>query len=638
MERPQDGLLKTTDSLQISELFFFNPNTWRNLRLLNAKACLQDLLTFLAGHSRIFVSRTSQPPQSISSRDPDPSSSQSTSTSSEQRHSNSTFAKSGPVVAAMESPSEPTNIVSWAFSGVYDSSRPILIDTANPCRSITKEEAIDLVSRLAGAFEPDTTVCLHLDNDILYPILSFAIYASKCRWTGSNTSNKIPELEHIFQAAKVKYVITAVEHLSVVEAAVKKSGVGADIILFSDILEGKPCQSLSCGREFNPGHKSETYRDLHDLLGDGTPDTLARMLKDVDPHSIASLMSTSGTTGRPKMAARTHAATVLETAAIAKNEHDLKPYQVRRLFCTPTFHAFTMPELVINSIRLGHPAFIMKRFDDIAFPAKIAEFDITETLAPPGVLLRLIHNPACKQQIQSLRAIYTGGAPLVPELKSQFLALYPNEKPRIAPVWGMTEGGWFTTIKYPENDMTGSVGRMLPGFEVKMSLETPVKLSDDREAGELLVRSKQLMAGYFNNPEANRNAFTDDGWLRTGDIGYVSDDGKVYLVDRAKDLIKVNGWQVSPVELEDALLISPDVKDSGVISSGEHVNEHPLAFVVRSDSSPDVTASMLKAHMLTQLASYKVRSCEFQFIDEIPRSATGKILRNALRALEVQVR
>ncbi|KAF2166368.1 hypothetical protein M409DRAFT_66809 [Zasmidium cellare ATCC 36951] len=537
----------------------------------------------------------------------------------------------------MESRTQPTDIVTWAFSGTYDSSRTILIDAVNPARSITKQVAVGLVARLVGAFEEDTTVCLHLDNDILYPILSLSIYASKCRWTGSNTSNKVPELEHIFQSSNAKYVVTAAEHLEVVKAAVKSSGIGAEIILFADILEldRTPYQSPSCSRKFNPGHKSETFRDLHDLLSNGTPETLAHMLKDIDPQSIASLMSTSGTTGRPKMAARTHASTVLETAAIAKNEHDLKPYQVRRLFCTPTFHAFTMPELVINSIRLGHPAYIMKRFDDATFPAKIAEFEITETLAPPGVLLRLINNAACREQIQSLRAVYTGGAPLVPELKAKFLSLYPNEKPRIAPVWGMTEGGWFTTFKYPENDMTGSVGRPLPGFEIKMSLETPVRIADGRETGELLVRSQQLMAGYLNNPEATRTTFTDDGWLRTGDIGYVAEDGKVYLVDRAKDLIKVNGWQVSPVELEDALLISPDVKDSGVISSGEHVNEHPLAFVVRSDSSPDVTASELKAHMLTQLASYKVRSCEFQFINEIPRSATGKILRHELRALAV---
>lgn len=544
-------------------------------------------------------------------------------------------AESTTTIPKMSSLAHPTDIVSWAFSGTYDSSRPIFIDAVDPSRSITKARAVDLVARLAGAFTTDTTVCLHLDNDVLYPILTLAIWASSCRWTGSNTSNKAGELEHIFQASSAKYIITSAEHLEVVRAGVKNSGLDAEIILFTDILHGKPCQSPGCYRQLDPGHKSETYRDLHDLLGAGTPASLTRMLKDIDPRAIASLMSTSGTTGRPKMAARSHAATVLETDAIAMNEHERKPYEVRRIFCTPIFHAFTMSELVINGIRLGHPAYIMKRFHDVTFPAKIAEFDITETLAPPGLLLRLVNNPACHHQIHSLRTIFTGGAPLVPELKGKFLNLYPVAKPRIAPVWGMTEGGWFTTFKYPEDDMSGSVGRALPGFQIKMSMESPVKLSNGRETGELLVHSPQLMTGYLDHPEANREAFTDDGWLRTGDIGYVAEDGKVYLVDRAKDLIKVNGWQVSPAELEDALLVSPDVKDSGVIASGEDVNEHPLAFVVRSDGSPEVSADKLKAHMFTQLASYKVRSCEFQFINEIPRGATGKILRNELRALAV---
>lgn len=529
----------------------------------------------------------------------------------------------------------PTDIVSWAFSGTYDSSRPIFLDALDSCRSINKEMAVELVTRLAGAFEPGSTVCLHLDNDILYPILIFAIFASKCRWTSTNTCNKTAELEHIFQASSARYVITADEHLDAVKAAVKKSGTGAEIILFTDILKEQYFESPVCGRQFNPVHKSENFRDLHDLLSDGTPETLARMLKDIDPESIATLMTTSGTTGRPKMAARSQAATVLETAAIAEDEHAHKPYEVRRLFCTPIFHAFTLPEMVISAIRLGHPAYFMKRFDGTVFPAKIAEFNITETLAPPGMLLRLINNPGCHAQIQSLRTLFTGGAPLVPELKAKFLGLYSHSKPRITPVWGMTEGGWFTTFKYPESDTTGSVGRALPGFDIKTSCESAVKLRNGRETGELLVRGPQLMTGYLNNPEANRNAFTEDGWLRTGDIGYVAEDGKVYLVDRAKDLIKVNGWQVSPVELEDALLVSPDVKDSGVIRSGEHVNEHPLAFVVRSDGSPDVTAHKLREHMLTQLAGYKVRNCEFQFIDEIPRSPTGKILKNELKAMAV---
>lgn len=527
---------------------------------------------------------------------------------------------------------EHTNIVSHVFSSAkYDPEKPVLIDAAEPDRWLSKGMAEQLVASLTGVFEADSTVCLHIPNDILYPILCYAIWASKCRWTGTNVAYKAPELEHHFRASATKYVITAPEYVETVRAAVDQSGTEAEIIIFTDILDSH-LRAPDCRQGPDELLGGNAYRRLHEIKRSASVEALHEALKGIKPDSIASLMSTSGTTGRPKMAARTHRAMIAETKA-SMEDHEAKGYEVRRLYCTPIFHAFSTPEMVINCLRSGIPSYFMKRFDDKAFPQKVAEFRITETFAPPPMILRLIDQVECHASLQSLRAIYSGGAPLAQELYNRLMSIFPPRALRLIQVWGMTEGGWFTTFKHPEVDESHSCGRPLPGFEVKMSAEDQSQLDSGQKVGQLYFRAPSLMKCYYQNPEATAETFDQGGWLKTGDIGYVK-DGKVYLVDRSKDLIKVNGWQVSPAELEDALLVSQHIRDCGVIGVGQGIDEHPLAFVVLADEGKDViTPDMIKKHLRSRLVSYKVSCTEIQFVETIPKSVAGKILRNELRKL-----
>jgi acyl-coenzyme A synthetase/AMP-(fatty) acid ligase len=517
-----------------------------------------------------------------------------------------------------------TNLVQWTFSGDYDPRKPVLIDAADPSRIVTKEIAIQLVTSLVGAFEPDSTVCLHLTNDIIYPILCLAIWANKCRWTGTNPAYTASELAHHFRVSKTKYIVTAVEQLDTIRAAVADSGDAGSIkiILFSDILHNSPQDGISEGTAKSA---TQEFSTLHDLLQSQHPEVLENAIREIDENSLATLCPTSGTTGMPKMAAHTHLATVIESAA-TQDHHASKPYVVRRLFCTPIFHSFSTPEMVINSIRLGIPSYFMKRFNDAKFSQAVHDFAITETFAPPPILLRLVNNPETHPLIQSLRNIYSGGAPLVQELRTQFESIFQHEPPRISQVWGMTEGGWYTTIKHPEVDPTNSCGRPIPGYEIRISDHHATEV-DGHRAGEIYVRGPALMRGYYGNAQATADSFDGD-WLKTGDVGYI-DAGKVYLVDRCKDLIKVNGFQVTPAEIENALLTSPDVRDCGVVGWGENVDEHPLAFVVPAHVAATVGA--IKAHLLQRLTRYKVASCEVRFVDRIPKSISGKILKKELR-------
>jgi acyl-CoA synthetase (AMP-forming)/AMP-acid ligase II len=355
---------------------------------------------------------------------------------------------------------EYPDICSWTlFSQEYDEQRPVLIDAVNPSRFITKAKAIQMIASLAGVFRPDSTVCLHLANDITYPLLFLAILASNARWLGTNIAYTAAELTHIFRTSRTEYVITDAEHYKAARAAVDASGTDAEIVLWTDILANPNQSNLPTLVKASAVRQTfMTQRNIYDLQHNGTLANLASALRNVNGNSIATLMSTSGTTGLPKMAARTHKAHVLESLAM-EDKNSEKPYHVTRLFCTPIFHAFSSPEMLINSLRTGSKSYFMKRFDIVLFPEKIAEFGITEIYAPPPMLALLHNKPETHSKIQSLRGIYTGGAPFAPELRARFLSIFddnPNP-PHIRQVYGMTEGGWFCTFKHPINDQTGAI-------------------------------------------------------------------------------------------------------------------------------------------------------------------------------------
>jgi acyl-CoA synthetase (AMP-forming)/AMP-acid ligase II len=532
-----------------------------------------------------------------------------------------------------------TNLVTLTFSGDYDEQRPVLIDGDNPSRFLSRKKAAELVVSLAGNFTPGSTVCLNLTNDILYPILILAILASGCRWTGTNPAYKAPELEHHFRMSGMKYIITDLERLATVEEALNSASVEAEIILFTDLLSElmhvdspmAPTNEVFCGKST----LSKPHRTLRDLTTQVQPTDLTTLTRNISPQSTAALMSTSGTSGLPKIASLTHHAIMRELLAIEDN-NAAKPYEVRRLFCVPIFHAFANPEMAFNALRLGQTCYFMKRFDINTFPVYVQKYGITETFGPPAMLLRLVNTTNSHHMLQSLRMVAFGGAPLGAELRRKFLDTF-QVKPRIVPVYGMTEGGWYTTLKYPEQDETGSLGRPIPGYEIKIVPKPAMELDSvsQKEVGEILVRGPQLMTAYLGDPEATAESFDGDGWLKTGDIGYL-DESKVYLVDRAKDLIKVNGWHVSPGEIENALLQHPEIIDAAAFGVGRDVEEHPVACVVLrvengEENKMSLSEQKVRQHLMTSLADYKVRSCEVRFVKEIPKNPAGKILRARLR-------
>lgn len=458
-----------------------------------------------------------------------------------------------------------------------------------------------------------------------------AILASGSVWTGTNPAYTKAELLHHLVQSETQYVITNYDHRDVVADAVGSSGRDIEIILFTDIVRTQPPERICHGTEQASIH----FRTLHDLLTLGNSSTLQEHLRAIPSHSPATVMSTSGTTGLPKMVQRSHRSLIAETSAIVDN-NAAKPYPVRRLYCTPIFHAFSFPEMVINSLRMGYPSYYMRRLND-TFTGNIHKFAITETMAAPAMLLQITGRvEKCQGErfnLQSLRMVLCAGAPLASHLRSRFLQLFDHGSARIVQVWGMSEGGWFATFRYPEHDDTGSVGRPLPCYQVHVSESSLIKLSDGEQAGELLVQGRELAMTYMGNAGATRESFVGGDWLRSGDVGYVR-NGKVYLIDRAKDIIKVNGWTVSPAELEGALYQVPGVLDAAALSYGHGTQEHAAIFVVAKE--PTLSKADIMEHLLESVARFKVATCEIHLTDSLPRNPSGKILRRLLyQRLEV---
>lgn len=495
----------------------------------------------------------------------------------------------------------------------------VLIDADRPSRHISRASAKHLVDRMTGAFEPRSVVCLHLLNDIQYVPLVLAILASGAVWTGTNPTYTATELADHLSRSEARYVLVEERDLATALEATSGCRTCRSVVLVGDLVAGS-------GAVYCPtvGHNLTEVVSLSELVARKRSYTLAKASPSASGGRLAALMSTSGTTGLPKLACRTHHAMLLESHALLDDGRD-KDYTIRRLFCTPVFHAFSLILVVVNALRYGHRTYMMKKFDP-TFRGKVYNLGITETAVTPAILHRLVNvHEEAMDRLKGLRLVWCAGTPLFSDLRSRASSLLQPDA-RIVQVWGMTEGGWFTTLRYPEESLDDSVGRPLDGLDIRVSSGYVNVDLPHQTAGELLVRGSQLMAGYFNDSSATAQAF-EGGWLKTGDLGYIR-GGKVYLIDRVKSMIKVNGFQVSPAELEGVIRRCPQVLDCAVIRCGSGLAEHPLVSIVAESAC--LTEPDVRGHMLLYLARYKVTACCIRFIDAIPRGTTGKVLTREL--------
>jgi acyl-CoA synthetase (AMP-forming)/AMP-acid ligase II len=295
----------------------------------------------------------------------------------------------------------------------------------------------------------------------------------------------------------------------------------------------------------------------------------------------------------------------------------------------PFFHSYGQTVVLNLGLASGSTIVTMPRFDLDQMLEIIERHRVTWLHIVPPIALALATAPQVEDRDTStLKMVISGAAPLDGGLAQR------AEERIGAPIrqgYGMTEVSPVShksRLADVARTPPGSIGPLVPNTEARLVDPESGEDVPEGEEGEIWIRGPQVMRGYLNNPTATAETLVGDGWIRTGDIGRVDENGYFFIADRLKELIKYKGYQVPPAELEAVLVSHPKVKDAGVIGVPmDDGGEAPKACVV---CDPDLDPEELMAYVAERVAPYK-RIREVEIVDEIPKSASGKILRRMLR-------
>ncbi|MQA98811.1 MAG: AMP-binding protein [Actinobacteria bacterium] len=346
---------------------------------------------------------------------------------------------------------------------------------------------------------------------------------------------------------------------------------------------------------------------------------------DIDPkEDLVVLPYSSGTTGLPKGVMLTHHNLVSNIMQCepphATGENDVI------IGVLPFFHIYGMTVIMNIALRRGATVVTMPRFDLGDFLRILQDYKVSRAYLVPPIILALAKQPVVEQfDLSSLDIIMSGAAPLSGDLAAE---AGKRLGALVMQGYGLTETSPVTHMipDEPGRDRAGSIGFPIPNTECKIVDPVGGQEVGADEMGELWIRGPQVMKGYLNNDDATKITLDDEGWLHTGDMAKVDEDGYFFIVDRLKELIKYKGYQVPPAELEAVLLSHPKIADAAVIPvADEEAGEIPKAYVV----AQGVDGGEIMNYVAERVAPYKkIRKVEF--VDEIPKSASGKILRRVL--------
>jgi long-chain acyl-CoA synthetase len=301
----------------------------------------------------------------------------------------------------------------------------------------------------------------------------------------------------------------------------------------------------------------------------------------------------------------------------------------RALMTLPLSHSYGILVTIASLHAPEQPVSVLLRwFDATAFLEMIQKHRLHTAAVVPSMIQLLLSQPLEEFDLSSLRYLGCGAAPLAPELVEELGRRVPHVSIRQG--YGLTETAALIATNPAGHEKPGSVGLPIPGANVRI-VDDSGRALPTGEAGEICVRSPAMMVGYWRAPEATAEAIRD-GWLHTGDIGYLDEDGYLFIVDRKKDLIIRGGFNVYPRDVEDVLLEHPQVVGAGVVGRpDERYGEEVVAFVSLS-SEGAVTADDLVDWARQRIGGYKYPR-EVHLVETIPLTSVGKLDRKALRRL-----
>ncbi|EHL01093.1 putative 4-coumarate--CoA ligase-like 1 [Glarea lozoyensis 74030] len=418
---------------------------------------------------------------------------------------------------------------------------------------------------------------------------------------------------------------------------------------------------LEMPKEFS-GSKSVPFKTVGQLISEGAQLPELEKLKwekGQGKRQTAFLCYSSGTSGLPKGVMISHQnviTNVLQFTLFEKHVREKRPKGQTSevvLGLLPLSHIYGLVVIAHVSAYRGDEVIILPKFEMPSFLNAIQRFKIAGLYLVPPIIIQLAKNQkVCSQyDLSSVRSIFTGAAPLGAETAEELQKVYPD--------WAIKQGYGLTetctvVCGTPQHDIWfGSSGCLLPGFTAKILSIEGVEINSYDQPGELVVQSPSVVLGYLNNDQANKETFIEDTdgkgrWMRTGDEAVIkkSPGGNehIFIVDRIKELIKVKGLQVAPAELEAHLLSHPSVADCAVIPvPDERAGEVPKAYVVKSTSvgleeNDRMVARDICKYVEEHKAKHKWLKGGVEFLDVVPKSPSGKILRRLLRDKEKEAR
>ncbi|KAF8783826.1 hypothetical protein HU200_000266 [Digitaria exilis] len=359
--------------------------------------------------------------------------------------------------------------------------------------------------------------------------------------------------------------------------------------------------------------------------------------EDIHPDDVVALPYSSGTTGLPKGVMLTHRSLITSVAQQVDGENpNLYFTKEDVILCLlPLFHIYSLNSVLLAGLRAGSTIVIMRKFELGALVDLVRRHGVTVAPFVPPIVVEIAKSPRVgADDLATIRMVMSGAAPMGKELQDAFMAKIPNAV--LGQGYGMTEAGPVLAMclafaKEPFQVKSGSCGTVVRNAELKIVDPDTGAALGRNQPGEICIRGQQIMKGYLNDPESTKNTIDKDGWLHTGDIGYVDEDDEIFIVDRLKEIIKYKGFQVPPAELEALLITHPEIKDAAVVSLKDDLaGEIPVAFIVRTEGS-QVTEDEIKQFVAKEVVFYKKIHKVF-FTDSIPKNPSGKILRKDLRA------
>ncbi|XP_010498483.1 PREDICTED: 4-coumarate--CoA ligase-like 5 [Camelina sativa] len=359
-----------------------------------------------------------------------------------------------------------------------------------------------------------------------------------------------------------------------------------------------------------------------------------RVIERVDQDDTATLLYSSGTTGMSKGVISSHRNLIAMVQTVVNRfGSDDGSQGEQRFICTvPMFHVYGLAAFATGLLAYGSTIIVLSKFEMHEMMSAIGKYQATFLPLVPPILVAMVNGAdqiKAKYDLSSLHTVLCGGAPLSKEVTEGFAEKYPTVK--IMQGYGLTEstGIGASTDTVEESRRYGTAGKLSASMEGRIVDPVTGQILGPNQTGELLLKGPSIMKGYFSNEEATSSTLDSEGWLRTGDLCYIDEDGFIFVVDRLKELIKYKGYQVAPAELESLLLTHPEIPDAAVIPFPDKaVGQFPMAYVVRKTGS-SLSEKSIMEFVAKQVAPYK-RIRKVAFVSSIPKNPSGKILRKDL--------